>query len=195
MYFSAITLLVALQSVYANICGTSFSQCGGEFFKESTCCSTVSNCTYVTEYYSQCMPMQYNTTDLVARRYGQCGGANYTGPVDCTPDCACISLDPYYDQCLPLPERDPAVINSTVISERPSCTCHQATAIPTSAPATAAPVTAGPSPSPRILTNAPTESVMPTYAPTFSPTFSPTANETSNGTRRAQSSRRDGVVL
>jgi hypothetical protein len=109
----------------ARRCGISYQQCGGKTFTGSTCCSTVSECVYVSDFYSQCMPLSFASSKC-AKVYQQCEGKGFNGETCCTPDSACLFDNEYYSQCLPVPEVDPP-------SPTTSPT-HAATAAPTSAP-------------------------------------------------------------
>jgi Fungal cellulose binding domain len=112
MKTSLICFCTGLATASANVCGVTYSQCGGIEFKGPACCSTVSKCVFVSDYYSQCMPVDFSDSDC-AKVFDQCGGEGFTGPTCCTFDSECSVDGKFYSQCLPLPEVDAVAPSAT----------------------------------------------------------------------------------
>ena len=150
-----VLLAAAVPAAFALICGKTYEQCGGTFFQFSECCSTVSTCVKMNDYYSQCRPLPVNATGK-ADVYQQCGGVDFNGTSQCVEIANCYFYDQFYSQCLPAPEVDPA--NATGIQRPNPCDAKSSsnvTGVPPASNYTFAP-TMAPTGAPMNETEAPT---------------------------------------
>lgn len=105
------------QCMPKNLClNPMYGQCGGMDNHQpprpwtpanhhQTCCPPSFECSFQSQYYSQCV---FNTTanTTCATAYQQCGGEGWTGKTCCIPgfECTPDAVNPrYYSGCKPLP--------------------------------------------------------------------------------------------
>jgi hypothetical protein len=95
---SITVVLLAIAEAYSNSVVPFYGQCGGKGWTGGTTCATGSTCTYLNDYYSQCVvnPAPSGTVGLNA----QCGGIGYSGLTKCAPGLTCQYINSYYFQCL-----------------------------------------------------------------------------------------------
>ncbi|KAL0943218.1 glycoside hydrolase family 61 protein [Colletotrichum truncatum] len=75
-----------------------YAQCGGRGYNGPTLCLPYATCSFVNEWYKQCVLAPANGGLPL---YSQCGGHGYTGPTECVTGARCHVVNPYYSQCLP----------------------------------------------------------------------------------------------
>ncbi|KAG8759777.1 hypothetical protein FRC14_005050 [Serendipita sp. 396] len=87
---------------------TTWGQCGGRVFTGCTKCPPDWVCTWLSDFYSQCLlkssSSQSSSTsksECVTTAWNQCGGRTFTGCTKCPPDQVCVVANSDYAQCLP----------------------------------------------------------------------------------------------
>jgi hypothetical protein len=91
-----------------------WSTCGGVGFSGSTCCKTGDVCTFINNYYSQCVPGSASASKpCTNQRYAQCGGKSFTGETCCQATDTCVKVNDYYSQCNAINAAEQVHIEST----------------------------------------------------------------------------------
>ncbi|MDR2907073.1 MAG: FG-GAP-like repeat-containing protein, partial [Bacteroidales bacterium] len=112
-----IAVMRHLSSFISVMAQPQWAQCGGIGWTGDTYCTSGNVCTYINDYYSQCLPgttppyIDPPIIDLpTTYSYGQCGGTDWAGgTMKCPPGYICSYVTDNYRQCLPTAESaDPA---------------------------------------------------------------------------------------